>query len=379
MKQVVRLTLAVCLSSVMMFCSTPRKSVAGVRLKDVCTVLGQGEIHLTGLGLVTGLQGTGDNKFNPTIRALHTALGSLNDRDLRKNAIDIKGLLGTKNIALVTIHAVVPAQGVKRGQKIHCMVTSIGSATSLRGGFLMATPLSDNQNQYAMGIASGALRIHEEESKTRGKIPAGVEMIQDFNTQVIHPIGDQQFFYLLIDPSRASFQTAAEVAELVNDNTRSEANSVGSSDVFQVARVLGEGMVEVIIPNVYKNYPFKFIAIVLAMTVENNSIDARVIVNKTTKTVVITGEVVISPVVLTHKGLQIAVGDGTGRPIDDFVTLNEQREKRDGQTTTSQEERKLEELLGAMKQLKLPADDIIDVVLNLEKAGVLHARVFFED
>ena len=117
----------------------------------------------------------------------------------------------------------------------------------------------------------------------------------------------------------------------------------------------------------------------LATNFETNSIDARVIVNKTTKTVVITGEVVISPTVLTHKGLQIEVAGDAGGAVDDFVSLTGEREKRDGQTAAPQEERKLEELLGAMKQLKLPADDIIDVVLNLERAGVLHARVIVED
>ena len=103
-------------------CAVPQPASAAIRVRDICTILGQEETQLTGLGLVTGLEGTGDNKFNPTINALRTALGSLNDRDQRKNNIDPKGLLGSKNVALVIVSATIPAHGVKRGQKIDCTV-----------------------------------------------------------------------------------------------------------------------------------------------------------------------------------------------------------------------------------------------------------------
>lgn len=356
------------------------RASAALKLRDVCTVMGQQEVHLTGLGLVTGLEGTGDNKFSPTLNVLRTLMGNLNDRDPKKNTIDVNTLAGSKNVALVLVHAVIPARGIAPGQKLDCTVTALGSATSLRGGQLISTPLSDFSSLDVMGLARGALRVRDDSAKTRGSIPLGFVASQELSSRVIHRIGDKQGFYLMIRPSRASFRMAREVADLVNKDTQSESYADTTGDAGQLGRIAvprSEGVVEVVIPDLYQSTPLEFLSIVLDIRMESNTSESRVVVNKTTKSVVITGDVVISPVVLTHNQLQISVGEGA--TYDPFVTLSDPRRAPDDQTPVTPEERKLEELLGAMQQLKLPADDIIDVVLSLEKAGVLHARVIVNE
>ncbi len=52
------------------------------------------------------------------------------------------------------------------------------------------TPLSDVRNEFTMAIAAGAVRIHGEESKTKGSISFGVEIKQNFTADVIYEIGD---------------------------------------------------------------------------------------------------------------------------------------------------------------------------------------------
>jgi len=379
------LRLAGLLSLTALIAAAPLSSASGaVRVRDICTILGQEETQLTGLGIVTGLQGTGDNKFGPTYKALRTMLGSLNDRDPRKNAIDIKGLLGSKNVALVIVSATVPARGVKRGQKVDCMVTAVGTAKSLRGGQLLMTPLSDVRNEFTMAVATGAVRIHGEESKTKGSISFGVEIKQNFTSDVIYDIGDggqrRQGFYLLLDPSRAGFQMASVVAESVNEDTKQEAASFGRRDIAdfdlqqRLSRVRDAGTISVAIPPSYRDDPEAFIAIVLDVRIESATTEARVIVNKSTNTVVISGEVELSPVIVTHKGLKIEVTEDDAARIDAFVALVDDQPGQNGVAIASQD-KKLAQLLGAMEQLKLPAADIIDVILSLEKSGRLHARV----
>jgi len=56
------------------------------------------------------------------------------------------------------------------------------------------------------------------------------------------------------------------------------------------------------------------------------------------------------------------------------VALVDDQPGQNGVAIASQD-KKLAQLLGAMEQLKLPAADIIDVILSLEKSGRLHARV----
>src|SRR5262245_65865913 len=112
---------------------------AGARagLENICTIAGQQEQKLIGLGLVVGLKGTGDGgKYAPMINALGSALAQLNNP--ASGPADLKD---ASNVALVLVEATVPANGIRRGQRIDCYVNSIGAAKNLRGGRLMIAPL----------------------------------------------------------------------------------------------------------------------------------------------------------------------------------------------------------------------------------------------
>src|SRR5436190_3512912 len=121
------------------------------RLESICTVSGQQELRLIGMGLVTGLKGTGDGgKYMPMINALGMAL-----RKLDNPATGAPELKEVNNVALVLIEATVPMNGIRRGQRIDCFVQSIGSAKSLRGGRLMVSPLGIQvvSDERVLGLA----------------------------------------------------------------------------------------------------------------------------------------------------------------------------------------------------------------------------------
>src|SRR5688500_16666699 len=94
------------------------------RIKDLTTVAGVRDNHLTGFGLVVGLDGTGDDARSPMVKGSLTKmlkrLGVTIDPD------DLKG----RNVAAVMITAELPAFA-KPGMTFDIMVSSMGNAKSL--------------------------------------------------------------------------------------------------------------------------------------------------------------------------------------------------------------------------------------------------------
>ncbi|MCA9014857.1 MAG: flagellar basal body P-ring protein FlgI, partial [Planctomycetaceae bacterium] len=126
---------------------------ARTRIENICTVYGMKEIKLAGMGLVVGLDGTGDGAKNlPTIRSLAAALKHLNNP-----VVDLKDLVSANNVALVMIEATIPASGIRKGQKLDCFVSSMLGAKSLRGGRLLVAPASTTEigNEVLAGLCSG--------------------------------------------------------------------------------------------------------------------------------------------------------------------------------------------------------------------------------
>jgi flagellar P-ring protein precursor FlgI len=104
--------------------------------------------------------------------------------------------------------------------------------------------------------------------------------------------------------------------------------------------------------------------------------EARVTINDRTGTLIMTGDVEISPVVISHKGLTITTINPQPIPtprnpvIDtkDVVALD----------TTNQGGGKLQDLVNALDQLRVPAEDRIAIVKELYKTGKLHAKLIEE-
>src|SRR3954468_16108183 len=102
---------------------------SAVKVADLTRISGQRTNILTGLGLVYGLKGSGDGgDFQPAIRQLASMVAKFND------ASTVKELASAANVAVVSLTATVPSNGVRNGDHIDVYVTSIGGAGSLKGG-----------------------------------------------------------------------------------------------------------------------------------------------------------------------------------------------------------------------------------------------------
>jgi flagellar P-ring protein precursor FlgI len=332
---------------------------ARVRLENICSVYGQKEVQLTGIGLVVGLDGTGDGGKNlPAMRALAAILAR------KHNTAAIQELTDAKNVALVWIDATVPKTGLRRGQQIDCHVSSMFGAKTLRGGRLLVSPLTQAAvaSETVVGLASGPISIEDAQNQRTGRIPGGVVLESNFPSLFI----DRErgnIVTLLLDPPYATFGVATAVAKAINEDA-----GFAFETGRKIARATGPGLIEVEVPDEYGNDPVVFIALLMNAAIDNPQTEARVVVNPRSGTVIVDGEVEISPVVISHKNLTVEVGGAAAPPAattGPFVSVTrDPAEYNSGQ---------LEQLVTALNELRVPPEDVIAILRELHRSGKLHA------
>ncbi|MDQ3441567.1 MAG: flagellar basal body P-ring protein FlgI, partial [Planctomycetota bacterium] len=96
--------------------ATTRPAFA-VKVADITRLSGQRSNLLTGFGLVIGLNGTGDGgKYLPAIKPLASMLGKF------QNPTTVQELNNANNVAIVSLVATVPGNGVRDGDKLDVYV-----------------------------------------------------------------------------------------------------------------------------------------------------------------------------------------------------------------------------------------------------------------
>jgi flagellar P-ring protein precursor FlgI len=290
------------------------------------------------------------------MRALATALKLHNTPVLAPDE-----LRDAKNVAIVLIEATVPATGLRRGQRLDCYVSSVMGAKSLRGGRLLVAPVETPEvgADRAVGLASGPISVEDPETPTTGKVADGIVLEEDFFAYFVDRRDGEPKVTLLLDSDHASFHSAGEVARVVNAEFSFEANG-------ELAKAAGPGVVEVRVPPQYEKDPVKFLALLMEVGVDHPHTQARVVVNAKNGTVIVTGEVEISPVVISHKKLTVRVGDAAGEPEPErFRVVGPKNDPSRPQ---------LDQLVEALNALQVPTEDVIDILRELNRSGKLHAE-----
>jgi flagellar P-ring protein precursor FlgI len=330
---------------------------ADTRLKDICRVKGQEENTLQGLGIVVGLKGTGDGaSFLPAIRSLAKVMTVMGEPLGKGGLTELKD---SKNVALVTVTATVPAAGARQGDRLDCAVSSIGSAKSLAGGRLFMTALigPDRNNPRIYAFAEGPISLDDPALPTTGRVFQGARLEEDF----FHVFTKEGRITLVLDRNHADFQVAQDMADLINNQFAVQTNYVS------IAKALNQGNVEVLIPPQYRADPVNFLSQVLSLRIFEPRTAARVVINERAGSIVISGDVAIGAVTVTHKNIVVEAGAATG-PSRQFVALDP------AGTSTPQ----LKNLVEALNALHVPARDIIDIIKGLDRNGKLHAQLIIE-
>ncbi len=125
-------------------------SIKTPMLSEYMSVQGNTIITLRGVGMVTGLNGTGGD---PSPSALRT---QLQNEMSRRNVKDGKRILASQDTALVVVTAYLPAM-VTKGQRfdVRVAIPPQANATSLKGGHLLETRLFEEANVEGRGALKG--------------------------------------------------------------------------------------------------------------------------------------------------------------------------------------------------------------------------------
>ncbi len=331
-------------------------AASAVKVGDITRLSGERSNVLTGLGLIVGLRGTGDGgDFAPAIRPLAAMLGKFNDKS------DVRELANVGNVALVSVTAVLPPRTVRNGDKLDVYVSSLGAATSLKGGRLLIMPLQGpTPDSGIFAMAQGATVLEDPTVPTHALIPGGAVMEADLPAQVIQ----KGRLTLILNEPAASWTTASTIAKIIND-------AEGTGETLAIA--VDSKNIVVTLPANERDNPAGFISRVQRLPVPVLPTEARVEINEKTGTIIMTGDVEISPVVISHKGLTITTINPPAAPTARTPLTTEKRAVP--LDTTREGGAKLQELVDAMDMIRVPAEDRIIIVKELYKTGKLHAKL----
>jgi len=348
------------------------------RIKDIASIAGVRSNHLIGYGVVVGLAGTGDGSSTLTQASLETLI-----QQFRIN-IDSSSL-SAKNAAAVMITANLPPFA-KPGQNIDITVSTLGAAKSLRGGTLLMTPLLGADGQtYAIAqgnLVVGGLGVSGNDGSsvivnvpTVGRIPNGAVIERMVETPFLNNEN------VILNLHQGDFSTANNVADAVND--------VFGGDV---AVPLDSSSVKVRAP-VDPSQRVSFVSLLENIDVEMARPKARVIVNSRTGTIVIGGDVRVTPAVVTHGSLTVRVEEdtnvtstGTTTTTDGVTTTapGDAVTTEDSQITIEQEPVKafifdpgteLSDIVDAINAVGAGPADMVTILEALREAGALRAEL----
>jgi flagellar P-ring protein precursor FlgI len=297
--------------------------VNSARIKDIATLAGVRENQLIGYGLIVGLDGTGD-KTNQAPFTNQSFTNMLLDFGIRLPPNSRSSQL--KNVAAVAISAKLPPFA-RIGQKLDVTISSLGNATSLRGGTLLMAPLRGADGKvYAMSqgsiLVSGFGAQGADGSKvvvnvtSSGTIPNGATVENVIDTPFVK---NGAIIFELIRPD---FTTSERIEQAINRNygakvaraldAKAVAVKVGDI-IYSIERAGGyKGDVESIVNEpAEKSRYVPIVSRIENIELDPGEVSAKVIVNSRTGTIVIGQNVTLSPVAVSHGNLSVIV---TERP-----------------------------------------------------------------
>ncbi len=343
--------------------------VPEVRVKDIARLEPVRDNQLTGLGLVVGLDGTGDSR---------TSVASM---QMVANMLERFGLTVTddqlrlRNVAAVMVTATLPAFA-RPGDRIDATVSSIGDARSLQGGYLLMTPLvAANGEVYAVAegpVSIGGFNVRSGSASVQRNHPV-VGMVTGgaiVERTVPITLGEDGLLTWVLQDS--DFSTANRVAEAINERF---------GDGTAIA--LDGSAVQVRIPEVLRSNPVPFIAMVDELTVRPDAV-AQVVVNERTGTIVVGHNVRIATVAVAHGGISVRIEQrevvsqppsfSGGQTVVTRETTIEVEEGR-GNLMVLESGGSVQQLVQALNSVGASPRDVIAILQAIEAAGALYGKL----
>ncbi len=346
----------------------------GVRLKDLARIEGNREIALVGYGIVIGLSGSGDSSRNRA--TLQSLANTLSNFGLKVSERD----LNSRNVAAVMVTSELPPFG-EPGDRIDIAVSSIGDAKSLVGGTLLMTPLyGPDQKLYAIGQGSvivGGYRVESFSNLTKKNHTTVGNIARGATIERAMPREDIKLGEVNILLNEPDYTTAQRVVR-----------SISSTFLTEKVEAVHPGKIAVVIPK--GESAMSFIARLEGVFVVPD-IDARVVVNERTGTIVAGSNVKIGAVSIAHGDLRIEIETTfnasqpglTFRPGSGVQTVVTPETKisvveNGSEPVIVQSGTTVGELVQSLNKIRLSTRDIISILQSIKSAGALHADLIIQ-
>lgn len=375
----IRRSRAFCALALCVVCSLPMQSFAAsasdtnrmVLVRDITSVEGIRENMLVGYGLVVGLSGTGDRQ--QTIFTVQTLANAMQ----KMGVLISPSAVVVKNIAAVFVTASLPPFA-RPGAKLDVTVSSVGDAKSLEGGVLLMSALHAPDGQvyaeaqgplvlggYSAGSGANGKQVN---ATTVGTIPEGAIVERDASVDIS---GFKTVSLLLRNPD---FSTAEDIANAVNLEFRKPvAAALDSSRVDISVTEASAASVPMLISRVQK----------LSLKVHT---PAKIVINERTGTIVMGGDVKLSPVSVIHGSLSIQVvtryevsqplvaplKGNAGQAVvvpDTTVSVND----APAQSMRLDEGANVEELVSGLHAIGTTARDVVAILQAIKAEGGMQA------
>ena len=348
------------------------------RLKDLTSISGIRDNPLVGYGIVVGLAGSGDGNSGLLLQSMQAMVSQFG------LVTDTAGLSG-KNAAAVMVTAELPAF-TKPGQAIDITVSTLGAAKSLRGGTLLMTPLKGADGEtYAIAqgnLVVGGLGVEGGDGSsiivnipTVGRIPKGATVEKMVETPFLNSD------VLILNLNQSDFSTASRVSEAINDVFGPEVSVPLDSSSIKVRAPLD------------KAQKVTFMSLLENVEVQPASPAAKVVVNARTGTIVIGGDVRVTPAVVTHGSLTVRVKEDMKTTQGQNIVANGQNaivaggdvvQTPDSELGFDAETARafvfdpgveLSDIVDAVNNVGASAADLVSILDALRQAGALRAEI----
>jgi flagellar P-ring protein precursor FlgI len=338
-----------------------------VLLRDITDVEGIRDNLLVGYGLIAGLHGTGDRQQTFfTVQSLANAM-------VRMGVQINPAQVVVKNIAAVFVTANLPPFA-SPGMRIDLTVASVGDAKSLEGGVLLLTSLRGADGRvyaeaqgplvlggYSEGVAGNVRQVN---MPTTGRIPNGAIIERGDSVDLT------SFKTVALLLRNDNFTAARDAAAAINGALGHTAATAVDGRRISID-VLASGMDSVPL---------------LLARVQNVAISvdepAKVIVNERTGTIVLGGDVKLSPVSLMQGSLTIDVAtkiavsqpgplsNGTTSTVPETqLTVKDSA----AQSIHLENGADVNELIQGLRAIGATAHDIVAILQAIKAAGGLQA------
>ncbi|TKI08366.1 flagellar basal body P-ring protein FlgI [Martelella alba] len=342
------------------------------RLRDLVDIQGVRDNPLIGYGLVVGLDGTGDQTTQTpfTTQSLTNMLSQLGI------TVPSGTNMQLKNVAAVMVTAEYPAFA-RAGQKIDVVVSSMGSAKSLRGGTLLMTPLKGADNQvYALaqgnllvggaGASSGGSRVQVNQL-AGGRINGGAVIERELPSS----FGTSRTLTLTL--KEENFSLAQRVSDAINGmNGMATAKAVDARTI--VLQLPADNTAQV-----------RFLSEIQDINVNVGEMDAKVIINSRTGSVVMNRNVMLDNCAVAQGSLSVVVNNQQNvsqpnTPLAGGQTVVTQQtqislNQGGGSLKNVRSSASLSSVIRALNTLGATPNDLMSILQAMHSAGCLQATL----